>query len=130
MYSKKKGGFAYVAIENGETVAKTDRRRKIPYAGAAKSGWRKALRTLGEGKGSQGGTGQDLGMSENRGGEITRTIVTKLMTEIENLVSYAPKTAPTSAIIGVQKATNRMKGTWLKQFKYDVEAKWRAQGGS
>jgi len=121
LWSKKHNKWDYSPAENGEKIGAGDKRRRIPYAGAAKAGWRKALRKLGN---IQGGTGADLGMAE-KGAEITHTVVREMDISISNLVSYVSKTAPMSARIGIQKATNRVKGTYLAKYGDKLESRFR-----
>lgn len=114
-WNKKLKKWTYVP--SAEAPDKKSRVRRIPYAGAAKAGWRKALRVLGNAK---GGTGADLGMAET-GPEITKTVIEPLMNEVENVVSYASKIAPWSASVGLRKGANRLRGFYLKQLERDME---------
>jgi len=100
---------------------------KLSIAKQKKKG-KKDIRRLNKGvklwSNIQGGTGADLGMAE-KGAEITHTVVREMDISISNLVSYVSKTAPMSARIGIQKATNRVKGTYLAKYGDKLESRFR-----
>jgi len=117
-WSKRKKSWDYYPLIDTrgkiKQIRATDRRVRIPYAGAAKAGWRKALRKLGN---AQGGTGADLGMAERRGRDINQTTIKDFQNIVTNLVSYAPKTAPNSARIGLKLGGNRLRGEFVKSYQ-------------
>lgn len=120
-WSKKENRWSfipYLGVKGGKYDADA-KGGKIPGYGAAKAGWLKALGSFGK--------------PENLDGNLKKP-VSKVETQlsgknpfalIQNLVAYISKTAPQSAQIGIQKATNRLEKVLIPKLSQELQDKWR-----
>ena len=120
-WSKKQNRWSFIPYL-GEKNGKYDAGAKggrIPGYGAAKAGWLKALSAFGK--------------PENLDGNLKRPVskVSAQLTGknpfalIQNLVAYISKTAPESARIGIEKATNRLEKVLIPKLSKELQDKWR-----
>jgi hypothetical protein len=120
-WSKKLNRWSFIPYL-GSKAGKYDADAKggrIPGYGAAKAGWLKALSVFGK--------------PENLDGNLRRPVskVSAQLTGknpfavIQNLVAYISKTAPESARIGVEKATNRLEKVLIPKLSKELQDKWR-----
>ena len=116
MWSNRRKGFTYVPYL-GTKRDESDKRFKIPYAGAAKVGWLKSYQQLSK---------KSVDVGQNKAGKrYSRVTRSPGLLEIVNLVSYASKTSPEAARIGVRKARKRMEKIWLPRASKRIERNWR-----
>jgi len=111
-WDKKRHQWAYMPYTSTATK-KYDKEAsfsKIPFAGAAKAGWLKALNSLPTGNGyHDASTGtQQPRVKEKHSGQDHEIIV-------ENLIKYIAKTSPNAASMALSKATDRMIGSYKKK---------------
>ncbi|NLE06825.1 MAG: hypothetical protein GX638_18765 [Crenarchaeota archaeon] len=107
----KKGFLPYYGTGK-KKYDKETRMGKIPYAGAAKAGWLKALNRLPQAPGySDAGaeTGTAMPIVIESRSESQHGI------SVENVIRYIGKTSPNAANIGLSSATNRMIGAYKKK---------------
>ena len=113
-WDKSKGQFSAKPY-TGTATKKYDKDKKfgrIPYAGAAKAGWLKALNRLPKAPGYSDGeaqTGKALPIVTESKGNGQHGI------SVENIIKYIGKTSPNAANIGLSSATNRMIGAYKKK---------------
>ena len=118
-WDKGNGAFATKPY-TGTAEKKYDKEKKfgrIPYAGAAKAGWLKALNQLPQAPGySDAGaeTGTAMPIVIESRSDSQHGI------SVENVIRYIGKTSPNAASIGLRSATNRMIGSYKKKIS-DLE---------
>ena len=117
-WSKKQRRFTYIPYI-GTKRDTSDPRFKIPFAGAAKAGWLKALPKLGNAKSI------DIGNNKRGGKRYSKVRKSRGFLEIHNMVSYVSKTSPNAARGAVRKASNRMRKIWIPKVERRVARDWR-----
>lgn len=118
-WSKKEKAFVFPPYLK-EKTDKSDKELKIPHAGAAKYGWLANLKSLGLKT-----SGTDPGTLE---GEIRRPAyanqrkygLTESFIIMDNLIDYISTISPQSAEIGMQKASHKMYGIYLKKLEEET----------
>jgi len=121
IWNKKRKGFTYTPYI-GTKADKSDKRFKIPYAGAAKDGWKRAFRKLGDSKAVK---------YSNRGNKRYTSVTRRPgLLEIVNRVSYTSKTSPNTARIGLRKGTNKLTAVWMPRVDKRIERDWRRESKS
>jgi hypothetical protein len=118
-WDKGNGAFAMKPY-TGTAEKKYDKEKKfgrIPYAGAAKAGWLKALNRLPQAPGysdagAETGTAMPI-VIESRSDDQHGI-------SVENVIRYIGKTSPNAANTGLHSATNRMIGAYKKKIS-DLE---------
>jgi hypothetical protein len=120
-WNKKTKSFGYMPYI-GEKRDESDKRFKIPGAGAAKVGWLKALKKLNK---------KAIDVGTNRGGKpFNRVFIRQGLIDITNLVKYASKTSPNAARVGLAKGARRLEKSWLPKVERRIERDWRKQTNS
>jgi hypothetical protein len=95
----------------GAKFDKTDRRFRIPHAGAAKAGWILAIGKLGALDGTDATyNGQ---RDTNRVQVVQRPDAARI--RVDNLVKYVAKTSPQSATVGIRSAEAQMRHILQKE---------------
>jgi len=117
-WSKKNKAFTYIPFDGTKGQAESSRKGKIPYAGAAKSGWLNSLKNLDSKKKVDP---KDIQRSNKK---YSRVRTTSTSIEITNLVSYAGKLWPQAPKVGLAKATNRLEKTYLPRIGRRIERDW------
>ena len=116
VFNKKQRGFTYIPWIG--TKDESDKKFKIPFAGAAKAGFLNGLKRLDKKPVDLAETGR----SRKRYTRVTRR---HGFVEIINLVAYAAKTSPGADRVGLHKATNRLEKTWIPRIERRIERDWQ-----
>ena len=122
VWSKKKNAFVMRPTHHTKRD-KTDKAFRIPYAGAAKAGWQKALAAFGEvtkvDENRLSGYYYDRKTGQSKKRKSKKPYYKKAGTTydfyIQNLVKYTAKTSPFSAKVAMLKTIRRLEGYWLKR---------------
>lgn len=116
-WSKKQKKFIYIPYA-GTKRDESDKRFKIPFYGAAKAGWLLSYKKLSK---------KSIDIADNRQGrkKYNRVKVRSDLVEVTNLVSYASKTSPNAARIGLSKASNRLEKSWMPKVERKLERDWK-----
>jgi len=117
-WSKKNKAFTYIPFDGTKGEAESSRKGKIPYAGAAKSGWLNSLKKL---DGKKKVDPKDIQRSNKK---YSRVRITSTLVEITNLVSYAGKMWPQAPKVGLAKAANKLEKIYLKRIERRIERDW------
>jgi len=119
IWNKKQRRFTYLPYI-GTKVDTTDRRFKIPYAGAGKAGWVKTLLQIDQK--AKESIDTDLKKGLKRYGTL---IQRDGIIVITNNVSYVSKTSPRSAVEGLRKGSNKFNGMYKKRIERRIDKNWR-----
>ena len=111
-WSKRTHGWDAMPIAGTAGSTATERKQRIPHYGAAKVGFIMMLRAMGKPAETDGENGNLATVLRNFGDTAWIKGI--------NEVGYAAKTSPRAAEIGIQKATNRIEATYLRQLAREV----------
>ena len=117
-WNKKTNAWDWMPYAGKRTLS--DKRFRIPFAGAAKAGWLAALKKLGK-------TVADIGKNKTK---YTRVQITKDFIQVWNNIKYIAITSPASAREGIAKAGKRLEKVLLPKLSRDIRKKWRQRGGA
>lgn len=123
-WDKKKKAFTYIPFDGTKGQAEATRKGKIPYAGAAKSGWLNSFKKLDSKKKVDS---KDIPRSNKA---YSRIKATAASIEITNLVSYAGKMWPQAPKIGLAKAANKLEKLYLPRIEKRIERDWERGASS
>jgi hypothetical protein len=120
-WNKKRKSFLYIPYA-GAKRDESDRRFKIPFAGAAKVGWLKSLKMLDR---------KPVDLGDNKGNKRYNRVINRPgLLEIVNLVSYASKTSPGADRKALAKATSRLEKIWLPKVDRRISRDWKKAGST
>ena len=112
-WDKKRKGFV-VAPYFKEKRDKSDKQLQIPHAGAAKYGWLGGVKKIGYDKGGWDVDRLDSEIKRKSNVVTKRNAIDEVSISVDNIIDYITKTSPSSAKVGLFRATNKMRGIYKK----------------